>query len=141
MTETGDMTIDQITEPQPERLGERGFLAGTAALVTGGARRIGRALCLALAREGVTVVVHYNTSESAAAATVLELEAFGGQAFKVKGDLAQPEIATELVAAAAVVAGKPLDILVNNASVFGQGSPLSTTVQEWDLNQKILNLT
>ena len=137
MTETGDMTIDQITEPQPQRLGERGFLAGTAALVTGGARRIGRALCLALAREGVTVVVHYNTSESAAAATVLELEAFGGQAFKVKGDLAQPEIATELVAAAADVAGKPLDILINNASVFGQGSPLSTTVQEWDLNQAL----
>ncbi len=137
MTETGDMTIDKITEPQPERLGERGFLAGTAALVTGGARRIGRALCLDLAREGATVVVHYNTSESAAAATVLELEAFGGQAFKVKSDLAKPENAVALVAASAAAAGKPLDILINNASVFGQGGPATTTAQEWDLNQAV----
>ncbi len=137
MTETGDMTIDKITEPRLERLGERGFLAGTTALVTGGARRIGRALCLALASEGATVVVHYNKSESAAAATVVEMEAFGGQAFKVKGDLAQPEVATSLVAAAAAVAGKPLDILINNASVFDQGSPETTTVQDWDMNQAV----
>ncbi len=137
MTETGDMTIDQIVEPRPERLGERGFLAGTTALVTGGARRIGRALCLALAWEGATVVVHYLTSEAAAAATVLELEAFGGRAFKVKCDLADPENAAELVIRAAAIAGRPLDILVNNASVFGPGSPLTTTVEQWDLNQAV----
>ncbi|MEN8007590.1 MAG: SDR family oxidoreductase [Candidatus Krumholzibacteriota bacterium] len=131
------MTVDNITEPQPERLGERGFLAGTVALVTGGARRVGRHLCLALAREGATVVVHYRTSASAAAATVLELEAFGGQAFKVNGDLAQPEVASALVADAAAVAGRPLDILINNASVFGPGSPATTTVQEWDHHQAV----
>lgn len=131
------MTIDQIVEPYPERLGEQGFLAGTAALVTGGARRIGRALSLALAREGATVGVHYLASESAAAATVLELEAFGGKAFKIKCDLAQPEMAAELVARAAAAAGKPLDILINNASVFGPGTPLTTTVQDWDLNQAV----
>ena len=118
MTETGDMTIDKITEPQPERLGERGFLAGTAALVTGGARRIGRTLCLALAQEGATVVVHYNTSESAAAATVLELEAFGGQAFKVKGDLVQPECAAALIAAASAGASRPMRV-----SAFSASSP------------------
>lgn len=137
MTETGDMTIDSIVEPQPQRLGERGFLAGTAALVTGGARRIGRALCLALAREGATVVVHYKDSASAAAATVLELEAFGGQAFKVDGDLADPAVASGLPARAAAVAGRPLDILINNASVFAQGSPESTSVDQWDLNQAV----
>ena len=137
MTETGDMTIDQIVEPRPERLGERGFLAGTTALVTGGARRIGCALCLALAREGTTVVVHYLTSEAAAAATVLELEAFGGKAFKVRCDLADPENAADLVIRAAAIAGKPLDILVNNASVFGPGSPLTTTVEQWDQNQAV----
>ena len=42
------MTVDRIVEPLAKRSGERGFLAGTAALVTGGARRIGRTLCLAL---------------------------------------------------------------------------------------------
>jgi glucose 1-dehydrogenase len=131
------MTIDQIVEPSPERLGERGFLAGTAALVTGGARRIGRTLCLALAREGATVVVHYLTSEAAAAATVLELEAFGGKAFKVKCDLAQPDMAAGLIAQAAAAAGRPLDILVNNASVFAQGDPVTTTVEQWDLNQAV----
>jgi NAD(P)-dependent dehydrogenase (short-subunit alcohol dehydrogenase family) len=137
MTETDDMTIDRIVESQPRRLGERGFLAGTAALVTGGARRIGRTLCLALAREGATVVVHYLTSEAEAAATVLELEAFGGKAVKVKGDLAEPDMAESLVARAAEAAGRPLDILVNNASVFTQGSPVSTTLEEWDLNQTV----
>jgi len=137
MTETGDMTIDQIVEPRPERLGERGFLAGTAALVTGGARRIGRALCLALAQEGATVVVHYLTSEAAATATVLELEAFGGKAFKVKCDLTKPDMTAKLVSQAAAAAGQPLDILVNNASIFGPGSPLTTTVQQWDLNQAV----
>ena len=137
MTKTGEMTIDQNVEPQPERLGERGFLAGTTALVTGGARRIGRTLCLALAREGATVVVHYLTSEVAAAATVLELEAFGGKAFKVKCDLAQPDMAPELIAQAAAVAGRSLDILVNNASIFAQGSLVATTVEQWDLNQAV----
>ena len=131
------MTIDQMVETQPRRLSERGFLVGTAALVTGGARRIGRTLCLALAREGATVVVHYLTSESEAAATVLELEAFGGKAFKVKCDLSGPDMAEDLVARAAEVAGRPLDILVNNASVFSQGSPVSTTVEQWDLNQTV----
>jgi NAD(P)-dependent dehydrogenase (short-subunit alcohol dehydrogenase family) len=131
------MTIDQIVEPLPQRLGERGFLAGTAALVTGGARRIGRTLCLALAQEGATVAVHYHTSEAAAAATVLELEAFGGKAYQVPGDLSQPAVPAEVVAQAAAVAGRPLDILVNNASVFAPGSAVSTTVQEWDLNQAV----
>lgn len=137
MTKSGDMTLDRITEPRPQRLGERGFLAGTAALVTGGARRIGRRLCLALAEEGATVVVHFHTSEMAAAATVMELEAFGGEAFKVQCDLAQPDCAADLISAAASAAGKPLDILVNNASVFGQGSPVTTSVQEWDLHQAV----
>lgn len=137
MTETGDMTIDQIVEPCLERLGERGFLAGTVALVTGGARRIGRALCLALAREGATVVVHFLTSEAAAAATVLELEAFGGKAFKVKCDLARPDMAARLIAQAAAAAGRPLDILVNNASIFTQDDPATTTAEQWDLNQAV----
>lgn len=137
MTETDDMAIDKIVEPLPARLGERGFLAGSAALVTGGARRIGRTLCLALAREGATVVVHFGTSEGAAADTVLELEAFGGKAFKLPGDLADPDVAAELPARAAALAGRPLDILVNNASVFSQGSPADTTPEQWDLNQAV----
>jgi len=137
MTETGKMTIDQIVEPLPQRLGERGFLAGTAALVTGGARRIGRTLCLALAQEGATVVVHYRNSESAAADIVLELEAFGGEAYMVQGDLSQPAVPAEVITQAAEAAGRPLDILVNSASVFAQGSPVSTTVEQWDLNQAV----
>jgi NAD(P)-dependent dehydrogenase (short-subunit alcohol dehydrogenase family) len=137
MNEAGDMTIDRVVEPESQRLSDRGFLAGTAALVTGGARRIGRTLCLALAREGATVVVHYRNSESDAAATVLELEAFGGSAFMVQGDLTDPNVASDLVASAAAAAGKPLDILVNNASVFAEGRPVTTSVREWDLNQAI----
>lgn len=137
MTETDDMTIDQIVEPRPKRLGERGFLSGTVALVTGGARRIGRALSLSLAWEGATVVVHYRESEADAAATVLELEAYGGEAYKIQGDLAQPEVVADLVSRAAAKAGRPVDILINNASVFAQGDLENTTAEQWDLNQAV----
>jgi NAD(P)-dependent dehydrogenase (short-subunit alcohol dehydrogenase family) len=137
MTETDKMTIDQIVEPLAQRLGERGFLAGTAALVTGGARRIGRSVCLALAREGATVVVHYRNSESDAVATVLELEAFGVDAYMIQGDLSQPSAAAEVMDSATEAVGRPVDILINNASIFAQGSPVSTSVEEWDLNQAV----
>lgn len=115
----------------------RKFLEGRTALVTGGGRRLGRALCTALARAGATVVVHHHTSREDAQATVAGLEVLGGRAFLLDGDLADAHGATTLCARAAERCGGALDILVNNASVFAPGSAQATTAQEWDRHQAV----
>lgn len=92
-------------------------LRGKTALVTGGAVRIGRAICAALAREGCRVVVHYQRSSSAAAKLVAELRSSGAGAESVQGTL-DSERSCRRVMKMAFEAFGSLDILVNNASVF-----------------------
>jgi NAD(P)-dependent dehydrogenase (short-subunit alcohol dehydrogenase family) len=86
-------------------------------LVTGAARRIGRAVSLALASSGADVIVHHSRSAAAAASLVAELEALGVRAVSLQADLGDPEEAEGLVARARARAGR-IDGLVNNASVF-----------------------
>ncbi len=88
-----------------------------AALVTGGAQRIGRAIVLALARSGYAVAVHAHRSLTPAADLCGEIVAAGGTAAVVVGDLADHGAVGDLVLAAAAAVG-PLTLLVNNASVF-----------------------
>lgn len=88
-----------------------------AALVTGAARRIGRALALRLAREGFDLAVHYGGSAETAAATVAEIRALGRRAVALPADLARPEEVETLVPRATEAIG-PLGLLVNNASIF-----------------------
>jgi len=88
---------------------------GTA-LVTGGARRIGRAIALALAREGYAVALHANRSRAAAETLAGEIERDGGVARVVLGNLADPQALHRLVPAAAAFA--PLTLLVNSAAEF-----------------------
>jgi pteridine reductase len=104
---------------------------GSAALVTGGAVRVGRTLALGLAREGVRVVVHYHRSERPARALVEQIHAAGGQAVAVAGDLSQME-SLERVAKQAEDAFGGIDILVNNASVFPAESLEDTDEVLWD---------
>ena len=85
--------------------------------MTGAARRIGRAVSLALAARGASIVVHYARSADAAASLVAELEALGVRAHLLKADLAVPEEAERLVSRARERAGG-IDALVNNASIF-----------------------
>jgi pteridine reductase len=92
-------------------------LSGKTALITGAARRIGRAMALALARRGTRVVVHYSRSEPEATALCREIEGIGVSAWTVKGDLADPS-RTETVFKEAVDQAGPIDILINNASIF-----------------------
>jgi pteridine reductase len=92
-------------------------LSQKAALVTGAARRIGRALSLGLAKAGVNVVVHYFQSASEGQALCVELEARGVKAWPLAADLGDPSAISTLVARARDVAG-PLDVLINNASIF-----------------------
>ncbi|MFH2052652.1 MAG: SDR family oxidoreductase [bacterium] len=134
------MTIDHIrpADEGPYRPGpERGFLAGRTALVTGGAKRIGRALALALAGEGAAVVLHYRNSVAEARNTAAAIEDRGGVCLLVAGDLADAEVAGELVAVAETAAGAPIDILVNNASIFGPGEALDTPTGTWDLHHAV----
>ena len=88
-----------------------------AALVTGGSKRIGAAICRALAAEGTAVAIHCNRSVDEAVSLAAELEAAGSQAAVVEADLSDPSQVTSLVERAAADIG-PLDLLVNNASLF-----------------------
>lgn len=112
-------------------------LKGKTALVTGGARRIGAALCKALAAEGCRVVIHYNRSAHPAEALAARLRRNGAQAWTVAGDFRTPRSADHVVRQAVAVAGK-LDILVNNAAIFDKQRLLQVTAAairaEWEVN-------
>lgn len=90
---------------------------GKTALVTGGAIRIGRAISLALAGEGMRVVVHYHSSSTEADALVGEVRSAGGEAVAIGADLSVHAEVERLAREAAAAFGG-VDVLVNNASVF-----------------------
>jgi 3-oxoacyl-[acyl-carrier protein] reductase len=90
-------------------------LKGKTALVTGGARDIGRAIVLELASAGASVVVNYQRSADAAASLVKEIEAAGGRAVASKADVSKQAEVQRLVDGAAGAFGGRIDILVNNA--------------------------
>lgn len=87
-----------------------------AALITGGGRRIGRAIALALARAGYAVVLHAHRSRADAEGTAAEIAGLGGRAGIVLGDLADRDALRGIVPAAAALG--PLTLLVNSASEF-----------------------
>ena len=87
------------------------------ALVTGSAKRIGAAIARDLAAHGFAIAIHCNQSIGEAEALAAEIEAGGGRAAVVRGDLADAGAVARLVPAAAASLG-PLTLLVNNASVF-----------------------
>lgn len=96
-------------------------LNGRVALVTGGARGIGRATCFALAEMGAAVIVHYRSHAQEAEAVVAQISALGGKALALKADFAQPEGPQQLVDAALSSWGQ-VDILVNNAGDMPKGA-------------------
>jgi pteridine reductase len=95
-------------------------LAGKAALVTGAAKRLGRAVALALAEQGADVAVHYGGSSADAAATAEDIRRFGRRAWTLQADLAQADQAEGLMPRAIQAAGR-VDILINSASIFPPG--------------------
>ena len=111
-------------------------LSGRTVLITGAARRVGRHLAGRLAVSGARVVIHYHTSADEAATLVDEITTAGGEAATVSGDLTDPEVAESLIAEATAPFG-PLDVLVNNASLFAPGEALETTLDEWARYQAI----
>ena len=106
-------------------------LEGKAALVTGGSRGIGRAICIELAAQGARVAVNYNASEAAAAEVVAAISAAGGEAFVIKGDVADAEAAGAIVKATVDRFGA-LDVLVNNAGITRDGLLMRMSETDWD---------
>jgi 3-oxoacyl-[acyl-carrier protein] reductase len=90
-------------------------MKGKVALVTGGARDIGRAVSLALAGSGASVAVNYNTSEDRANDLVREIEQSGGKAIAVRGDVTQSSDVARIVSSVTDTFGGKIDVLVNNA--------------------------
>jgi 3-oxoacyl-[acyl-carrier protein] reductase len=102
-------------------------LKDKVALVTGASKGIGAAIARALAAEGASVVVNYASSKTGADAVVAAIEAAGGKAFAVGGDVSKQADAEGMVAAAIAQFGR-LDILVNNAGVY-QMAPIEETTE------------
>ena len=90
-------------------------MKGKVALVTGGARDIGRSVCLALAGSGASVAVNYNSSEDQANDLVKEIEREGGKAIAVRGDVTQSADVAKMVSSVTDAFGGKIDVLVNNA--------------------------
>ncbi len=101
------------------------------ALVTGGARRVGRAISLGLAGAGFDVVVNYHASETQAEEVVRRIEGMGRRALAVGGDVASSEEVSEIAGELRRKFGR-LDLLVNNASLFASGPLLEVEEGEWD---------
>ncbi len=104
---------------------------GRVALVTGGSRGIGRAIALRLAQDGIAVAVNYRGNAEAAAAIVAQIEAAGGRALALGGDVATSAGATKLVADTVAGLGR-LDILVNNAGITRDNLTLRMSEEDWD---------
>lgn len=111
-------------------------LAGKVALVTGGSRGIGAAICRALAVEGVKVGVNYSRSPEQADEVVASIRQAGDEAVALKGDLEHAEEISGLFDALEGCFG-PVDILVNNAAYCPGGPIDSYTVEEWEKTFRI----
>jgi pteridine reductase len=106
-------------------------LGGHVALVTGGARRVGRAIVLALAGRGADVVVHFNSGAAEAEETAAAARGMGVRAALLQGDLSDALVAEALPQRAAGQFGQ-LDIVVNSAAVMERTPIGSVTAAAWD---------
>jgi NAD(P)-dependent dehydrogenase (short-subunit alcohol dehydrogenase family) len=107
------------------------MLTGKTALVTGAAKRIGRAIALALAANGANVAITYLGSQSESEETVRLLAALDVDAFAVRCDLRDPLSIEQTVAAVADEFGR-IDLLVNNAGIFASETLENISAEQWD---------
>jgi 3-oxoacyl-[acyl-carrier protein] reductase len=108
-----------------------GELDGLAALVTGGSRGIGRAICLELAARGASVAVNFNTTPAGAEEVVGLITAAGGTAVALAGDVSVASDAGNLVKQTVDQLGS-LDILVNNAGITRDTLLMRMSEEDWD---------
>ena len=106
-------------------------LSGKSVLVTGGARRLGRAIALTLARAGADVAISYRASQADAAQTTAAIAALGRRSLAIPCDV-RSEPSVRAAVAQVVAAFGRLDILVNNAAVFASAALESLSLDQWD---------
>ncbi len=111
-------------------------LTGKIALVTGAAKRIGKAIALALTHAGADVIIHHNRSQADAEATASEIVEAGRRVEIFQADLSKPEQIEKMFAAVGEKFGR-LDVLVNNAAIFKR-TPLETlSAEQWDAQMNL----
>lgn len=106
-------------------------VSGSTALVTGGGRRVGRAIALALAQAGANVAIHYNSSESDAAETVELVRALGVRSESFKAELADAGETARLIGDVEDSLSR-VNVLINNASAFAKGTMHETSLDIWE---------
>ena len=107
------------------------LLSGKTALVTGGARRIGRAIALALAEAGADVAITYLKSRADASKTLEEIKSRGCRALAVECDVRSEDSVRSAIHAVTEIFGR-LDVVVNNAAVFETAALDEMSVGQWD---------
>jgi len=107
------------------------LLEGKCALVTGASRGIGKAVAIALAKEGAKVAVNYAGSTEKAEAVKKEIEAAGGTAILAQSDVADAELVQAMVKSVYETFGK-IDILVNNAGITRDGLLMRMKPEDFD---------
>ncbi len=107
------------------------ILKGRVALVTGGARRVGQAIALALAKRHAHVVISYRTSTQDACTTLEKLSAYGIRAEAIRADVSKAADVRKLITRIEQRFGR-LDVLVNNAAVFERTPFATLTERDWD---------
>ena len=107
-------------------------LTDKVALVTGGSRGLGRAIALALARQGADVGVNYRGNAEAAAEVVAEIRSMGRAAIAIQGDTSAGRESCEAIVKAAIDEFGKVDILVNNAGITRDNLMMRMDAEEWD---------
>jgi 3-oxoacyl-[acyl-carrier protein] reductase/pteridine reductase len=107
------------------------LLSGKTVLVTGAAKRLGRAIALAAAEAGANVAITYRTSAREAESLVAELARHGGEALALRCDVTDETSVSEMVKEAASALGG-IDVLVNNAAIYETVEFEKITVLQWD---------
>jgi NAD(P)-dependent dehydrogenase (short-subunit alcohol dehydrogenase family) len=113
-------------------------LSGQTILITGGARRLGKVMALAVAHNGADVILHHAHSAAEVEAVATEIRSFGRQAWVLEADLNDMDQTQNLVLSAFSLA--PLTALINNAAIFKSVDLANTTLKDWSEHLQI-NLT
>ena len=113
-------------------------LADKIVLITGAARRVGRALALSVAQAGATVIIHHSRSPTEAEEVRAEIDSLGSKAYILRADLSEPTQVASLIPQALVYG--PLYALINSAAIFEPLTISSTDISAWERHLAI-NLT
>ena len=105
-----------------------------AALVTGAAARLGRAMALGLAARGIDIALHYNSNADEAEKTANDIRAFGVNCVTLQANLLDRDQTQNLLDRAREGLGKDLDVLINCASIFKYDTLKTASHDSWDMN-------